>query len=237
MIKKHVSVIILAAGQGKRMMAKSNKQFFKIEDKPILAYTIQCFLEHAYIDDIILVINQNEEEVVKNEVLNKYFKKNNFKMAYGGKERYNSVYNGLKVLDENTDYVLIHDGARPLVNKEEISIVVDTLRERKACVVGVPVKNTYKLVNEFKEIEYTPPREKLYSVMTPQAFHRDLIVQAYQIGIDECAHVTDDAMMVELFTDEKVLIVDGSYENIKITIPDDILTMKRIIEGRSRHKK
>jgi len=224
----YTSVIILAAGQGKRMNAHKNKQFLKVFGKAILLYTLEAFQKVDEIDEIIFVVNKKENNEIKRNIVDPFLEKSgiNLKLVVGGKERYDSVYNGLKVLNGQCRYVLVHDGARPLVSKEEIISVLDGLNESKACVLGVKAKNTFKLVNKSGYVENTLSRERLYSILTPQGFHKSVIKEAYDRGIKNAAGITDDGMMVEQYTDYMVKIIEGTYENIKITTPEDLLLME-----------
>ena len=226
------TAIILAAGQGKRMKSNRNKQFLEVKGKPIVVYTIDAFLKHPYIEDILLVVNENEVEVMEKEIVTKYFEKRVKKitLVVGGKERYNSVHNALAILDDACDYVLVHDGARPLVSSQEISDSVNILSSEKASVLGVKAKNTYKLINDDHYITSTVPREFLYSILTPQSFRKEIIVEAYEKGIGRFEGITDDGMMVEKALKIPVKLIEGSYNNIKITTPEDLVTMDRIVE-------
>ena len=146
----------------------------------------------------------------------------------GGKERYHSVFQGLQAVGE-TDYVLIHDGARPFLTQEIITRCIEGAKEYKACVAGMPAKDTIKLADEDQNIDSTPERSRVWMIQTPQAFEYALIKEAYTIlieqenqGIKTSIPVTDDAMVVEYFLNQKVHLVYGSYENIKITTPEDM---------------
>lgn len=228
----YTTVIILAAGQGKRMNSDRNKQFLEVNNKAIIAYTIEAFVKHLDIDEIILVVNSREIRLMKEEIVNKYFSKSGkvISIIEGGKERYDSVYRGLCALSSTTDYVLIHDGARPLVSSKEISDSVKILEKEKASILGVKAKNTYKLVDVEGYVSQTVPRANLYSILTPQSFHKDVIIEAYEKGMGKVEGITDDGMMVEKTLDIAVKLVEGSYNNIKITTPDDLITMKKLIE-------
>lgn len=230
------TAIILAAGQGKRMNAGKNKQFLMVNDKPILTYTMEAFISTKLVDDIILVVNPRERDEINKGIIEPYFKGESIsiRICDGGSERYNSVYKGLMMVDNETEYVLIHDGARPLVSYKEISDSINHLKNNTACVLGVKAINTYKLVDENKKVMSTVPRERLYSILTPQSFHKDIIVNAYKKGIEFPKGITDDGMMVEKFSDESVYIVEGSYENIKITTPEDLITMENILNNHSK---
>ena len=150
----------------------------------------------------------------------------------GGAERYDSVYHGLCAIDK-TDYVLIHDGARPFVDNEIILRSMEAAKAYQACVVGMPVKDTIKVIDEKEFAKETPDRETLWMIQTPQAFSYPLIYESYktlhnslteakQSISSEEIKVTDDAMVVELFSDVSVKLVRGSYQNIKITTPEDL---------------
>lgn len=225
------SVIIVAAGSGKRMNLDINKQYIKIDGKEVIAHTIEVFYNNENIDEIIVCIKKEEESFFKTEILNKY-NFENIKIAYGGKERQDSIYNGLKKLDSNSDIVLIHDGARPFVSHAIINNVIEETKDKKAVVVGVPVKDTIKVVDD-GIVKDTPSREKLWSAQTPQTFEKDLIVRAYENAYKNNFYGTDDSMLVE-FLGQEVKMVLGSYENIKITNPEDINVAKQILELRKK---
>ena len=144
------------------------------------------------------------------------------KIVKGGKERYHSVFQGLSAC-EHTDYVLIHDGARPFIEQEVIRHIMDEVQKKHACIAAVPVKDTIKKVDENGKVEDTPPRKSLYTVQTPQAFSYSLIYDSYQKMIaDGREDVTDDAMVVEAYGKVPVYVIDGSYRNFKITTPEDL---------------
>ncbi len=213
-------VIIVAAGTGSRMKANINKQFIKLNDKEIITYTIEKFYNNKNINDIVIVVKEDEVEFFKKEILVKY-NFNNIKIAYGGKERQDSVYNGIKVLDKNCKYVLVHDGARPFVNEDIINRSLEEVQKYKSVVVGVPVKDTIKVVNNNNYIVDTPNRSTLWSVQTPQTFDYSVIKRAYEDAFDNNFYGTDDAMLVERIG-YTVKMIYGSYNNIKVTTTEDI---------------
>ncbi len=225
------TAIILAAGQGKRMNSNCSKQFLEVKGKPIIVYTIEAFIKHPYIDDIILVVHEQEVKTMQVDIVDQYFghEKLEVNIVIGGHERYNSVYNGLRQLSQETDKVLIHDGARPLVSEKEITDAVNILKTEKAAILGVKAKNTYKLVDDYHYVTKTIPRASLYSILTPQSFRKDIIIEAYEKGLANVDGVTDDGMMVEKTLGIPVKLIEGSYENIKITTPEDLLTMENFI--------
>lgn len=213
-------VIIVAAGSGSRMNRGINKQFIKLEEKEIIAHTIEKFYKNENIDDIVIVIKENEEEYFIENIINKY-NFNNIKLAYGGNERQDSVYNGIKKLNKNCNIVLVHDGARPFVNENIIKRSIDEAKKNNAVVVGVPVKDTIKVVNKDGNIVDTPNRSLLWSVQTPQTFKYEVITKAYEDAYNNNYYGTDDAMLVERIG-YNVKMVEGSYDNIKITTEEDL---------------
>lgn len=213
-------VVIVAAGTGSRMNMGINKQFIKLEGKEIIAYTIEKFYNNSNIEDIVVVVKEDESEFFKKEILDKYNFKN-VKIAYGGKERQDSVYNGLKLLDEKCDVVLIHDGARPFVSDKIIDKSIEEAKEHNAIVVGVPVKDTIKVIDNDKNIVDTPNRSVLWAVQTPQTFDYNILIDAYKDAFKNKFYGTDDAMLVERIG-YKVKMLEGSYNNIKITTQEDL---------------
>ena len=226
-MKERCIAIVLAAGQGKRMGGTVHKQYLDLGGKPILAHTLKVFEDSDLIDEVLLVTGADERGWVRKTIVENYGFRKVTEIISGGKERYDSVWNGLQNLDqreekENT-YVFIHDGARPFVNDVMLQRAYKEVRQSKACVVGMPVKDTIKIVNENLEAEETPERKRLWMVQTPQAFHASLIIEAYRkMMVVQHDHVTDDAMAVELMMQHPVKMVEGSYENIKITTPEDL---------------
>lgn len=221
-------VVIVAAGTGSRMNMGINKQFIKLEGKEIIAYTIEKFYNNSNIEDIVVVIKEDESEFFKKEILDKYNFKN-IKIAYGGKERQDSVYNGLKSLDKKCDVVLIHDGARPFVSDKIIDNCIEEVKEHKAIVVGVPVKDTIKVIDNDKNIVDTPNRSVLWAVQTPQTFDYNILIDAYKDAFKSGFYGTDDAMLVERIG-YKVKMVEGSYNNIKITTQEDLSVGSQILK-------
>ena len=213
-------VVIVAAGSGSRMKRDINKQFIKLDGKEIIAYTIEKFYKSEDIDDIVIVIKENEEKYFIENIINKYGF-DNIKLAYGGKERQDSVYNGIKKLNRNCEIVLIHDGARPFVNENIIKNSIKEAKENNAVVVGVPVKDTIKVVDSDGNIVDTPNRSLLWSVQTPQSFKYEIITRAYEYAYSNDYYGTDDAMLVE-HIGYNVKMIEGSYDNIKITTEEDL---------------
>ncbi|PKM93386.1 MAG: 2-C-methyl-D-erythritol 4-phosphate cytidylyltransferase [Firmicutes bacterium HGW-Firmicutes-1] len=223
---KKIGVIIPAAGQGKRMKADTSKQYIEVEGKPILAYTIEKFQQSSLVDEIVIVVGQNEVEYVEKYIKNRYNFTKIKSIIKGGKERQDSVFEGLKVLSQDIDIVLIHDGVRPLIRIESIDFIIEETIKYKACILGVNVKDTIKVIDEYKNVVNTPDRNQLYAIQTPQAFQKELILLAYKESMKDGFRGTDDSTLVERYTDTKVKIVEGSYMNIKITTPEDFIFFK-----------
>ena len=214
--------IVLAAGKGRRMGTEIPKQFLDLNGKPLLYYSLKTFQDSPLIHEIILVINEEYQEYCREKILKPYGLTKVSKMTEGGAERYDSVYAGLKACD-GCDYVFIHDGARPFVNEDMIWRCIESVRENQACVVGMPAKDTVKIADEDGYISSTPSRDKVWIVQTPQVFAYELVFGAYSRMLEsDAAGITDDAMVVESFGNQKVKLIKGSYENIKITTPEDI---------------
>ena len=222
MKKQPCTAIVLAAGSGKRMGTKVQKQYLELAGKPILYYSLQAFEDSPLIDDIILVTGEEEIAYCKEEIVEKYQIKKVRKIVAGGKERYHSVHNGLQEVDFG-GYVFIHDGARPFVTNEIIERAYNEVIECRACVVGMPVKDTIKIADEEGYIAQTPNRAFVWQIQTPQVFETELVKAAYAKLMEQPdVNVTDDAQVVESMMYEDVKLVKGSYENIKITTPEDL---------------
>lgn len=224
---KKVSAICLAAGRGKRMESKIHKQYLLLEEKPVLYYCLRAF-ENSPVEEVVLVTGAGEEEYCREQIVELYGFTKVKTIVAGGKERYHSVYEGLKAL-QPCDYVLIQDGARPFLTEEIIVRCMEGAFRYDACVAGMPVKDTIKMADDAGNIDHTPDRSKVWMIQTPQAFSTELIREAYdkliqaeKEGKAADVTITDDAMVVEYFMNRKVHLVQGSYENIKITTPEDM---------------
>lgn len=222
MVKKKCTAIVLAAGQGKRMGTKVQKQYLLLAGKPVLYYSLKAFQDSEVIDDIYLVTGKGDEEFCRKEIIDKYGFQKVSHILCGGAERYHSVWNALQNLDEE-GYVFIHDGARPFVSPEIISRAYEEVQNSGACVVGMPVKDTIKIADENDNVAATPERSRVWMVQTPQVFEAMLVKNAYAKLIESGnTSATDDAMVVEMMNGCSIKLVEGSYENIKITTPEDL---------------
>ena len=216
------TAIVLAGGTGKRMHSHIHKQYLTLAGKPVLYYALKAF-EESDITDIILVTGADEEAYCKRKIIDKYHIGKVKAIVPGGVERYHSVYAGLCAA-EGADYVLIHDGARPLVSADIIKRSMQAVKEYRACVAGMPVKDTIEIADEDGYAKLTPERSKVWQIQTPQSFSYPLVYEAYRKMLaDEDSAITDDAMVVERMTNQPVKLIEGNYRNIKITTPEDML--------------
>ena len=217
-----VSAIILAAGSGSRMKSDKAKQFIEINGKPLMYYSIRVF-DASVVDEIILVTRGQDIDYVRKEIVEKYGFNKVRKVIAGGKERFESVSKGLKVCDKRNKIVMIHDAARPCVTNRMILDSISGARRYKACTVAMPVKDTIKIVNEDGFGVETPDRNTVYQIQTPQTFDRKLLEEAYdRLRVSGDRDITDDTMILERYMDVQSKMIEGSYENIKVTTPEDI---------------
>lgn len=256
-----VVAIVPAAGLGKRFGEEKNKPFYPLMDKPLIVWALEKMQEADEITEIIPVLKE-EDLILCGEIVEKYNITKVRRIVPGGKERQDSVYNGMKMLDDNTSIVVIHDGARPFVDKELIRSTIDGLKGYEGAIAAVPVKDTIKevygrgdyhpgitgergmslftdgeqrsrrigTVPEYTEyiVKNTLNRNVLWAIQTPQVFHFNKIKEAYEKAIADKYYATDDAALIEHYGG-KVKIVMGSYRNIKITTPEDMLIAEAFI--------
>lgn len=220
--------VVVAAGKGRRMEANINKQFLRIKDKPLLYYSLNTFSNSDLIDGIIIVCAESEIDYCKKEIVEKYKINKVLKIVAGGKERQDSVYNGLKAI-EDCEIVLIHDGARPFINDDIIESGIKYAEIYGACTCGVMPKDTIKIRNKEGFSTETPDRNKLFLVQTPQCFKYNLIINCHEKLVQESITVTDDTTVVEHYNHE-VYLYQGSYKNIKVTTPEDLDIAEKILE-------
>lgn len=229
-MKEKITAIILAAGSGRRMNSAVPKQYLLLDGRPVLYYTLRAFEESA-VTDIVLVIGADEMEYCGQKFMEKYRLSKITAVVAGGRERYHSVYEGLKAA-AGSDYVLIHDGARPFVTADVIARSIEAVKVSGACAAGMPVKDTIKVVDADGLVKETPVRSTLWQIQTPQSFSCPLITRAYKemIASGRESSVTDDAMVLERMTGQRVRVIEGDYRNIKITTPEDLLVAEAYIK-------
>lgn len=235
-MKEKCTAIVLAAGRGKRMHSSIQKQFLELQGHPILYYSLRCFQDSDIIRDIILVTSEDAVTYCREEIVNRYGFTKVHSVIPGGKERYDSVYAGLLAC-RDTDYVFIHDGARPFLTEEILQRGLAGVKKSGACVIGMPAKDTIKLVDGNQDVEETLCRENVWIIQTPQIFAYSLIRDAHErLRRKNMCDVTDDAMVVERESGVKIHLERGSYENIKITTPEDLLIAEAFLGQRSEGK-
>ena len=225
-------VVIPAAGQGKRMNAGKNKLFIELSGIPIIIYTLRVFEEDPKCQGIILAINPREE-VIFSELIDAYGLKKVKRLVPGGAERQQSVFNGLKQVE--ADIVLVHDGARPFIQEDLIHQLTEAASLHAGAIVAVPVKDTIKKVQDRSVVE-TVERSSLWSVQTPQAFRVSILYKAHQEAEDDQFLGTDDASLLERMG-EQVVIIEGDYDNIKITTQEDLYFAEAILKKKANVKK
>ena len=222
----NIGAIIPAAGQGKRMKKDINKQYLQLGDRPLLAHTLEIFDNNNYINQIIVVVKEDEMDYCQEKILDKYCFED-LKLVAGGETRQQSVYAGLTAFSPAINYVIIHDGARPLISKDLLDKVIEKLSSHKALTTAIPVKDTIKIINKENFVQKTPDRDNLRAIQTPQAFEYDLIYEAHK-NYDGNIKATDDASLVENMG-HKVKVIQGESNNIKITTPIDLVYAQNIL--------
>lgn len=229
--------IVLAGGKGSRMQSDVPKQYMELLGKPLLYYSLKAF-EDSDVELVVLVTAEGDEEYCRKELVERFGLTKVVAVTAGGAERYASVWNGLQCLKERMqtdepDYVLIHDGARPLVTADLINRLLEETKHYSACVAGMPVKDTIQMTDERGTITLTPKRDSLWTAQTPQSFEFSLAYDSYEQLMQELEiNVTDDAMVVGLYHDVPIQMVRGSYKNIKVTTPEDLVLAEVFLKKR-----
>jgi 2-C-methyl-D-erythritol 4-phosphate cytidylyltransferase len=227
----YLSAIVLAAGRGRRLGSGIPKPLVAIGSKPAIIYPLQVLNKHPSVQDIIVVVNARNSKGIIGKIREYRIDKVRCVVA-GGRRRQDSVYNGLKVIDPRSDLVLIHDGARPFIDRKTLSCLIGEAKENGATICAVPVKATIKTVVRSPScgmrnltVKRTLNRDELWEVQTPQVFKKDWLAEAFRKF--NRSSVTDDSTLVEMLG-KKVGVVLGSYDNIKVTTPQDLLIAEAI---------
>lgn len=241
MKEKRCVMILLAAGSGSRMKSGTAKQFMLLKDKPLIWYSLDTVEKSQLIDECILVTAEKDIAYMRREIVERYGFHKVSAIVPGGSERWESVANAVQTLENDgaeEDYVFIHDGARPFLTQQILENIYLEVKEHRACVAAVPSKDTVRLSDENGFAKCTPDRRGVWIIQTPQAFETGLLVKAYRmlreradrLGKESIA-VTDDAGVVELFTEQRIRLVEGSYDNIKVTTPGDMKIAEAFLEA------
>lgn len=236
--KAKICAVVLAAGSGSRMHTAEKKQFMDLCGLPVVVHSLLAFEKNENIDSVVVVTAK--EDVHRMLLLSLRYNLRKVKnIAEGGDMRFKSVYSGLKTVEADTDYVLIHDGARPLLSQELIDRCCEYVKIYKACVAAVPVTDTIKIADDRMFIKETVDRSRLWAVQTPQAFSYSIFMKAYNKLYEtireynsDPSRITDDAMIVENMGDRPVHFVPGEYSNIKITTQEDMTVAEAFINKR-----
>jgi 2-C-methyl-D-erythritol 4-phosphate cytidylyltransferase len=228
-----VAAIIVAAGEGRRFGGSVPKTYLPLAGRPMIMRTLErCFAARS-IGDIIVVVGDSElsrcEELIRSDAA---FQNRSWSLQTGGPTRQQSVRRGLEKIPPETELVVIHDGARPLVSPDLIDRCVALAREKDAVIAGVRARDTIKIVGSDYRVASTPDRSSLWEIQTPQVFRREVICAAHEAARAAGIEATDDSMLVER-TGQAVFVVEGDRSNIKVTLPEDILFAEVLIrEGR-----
>jgi 2-C-methyl-D-erythritol 4-phosphate cytidylyltransferase len=221
--------IIPAGGSGKRMQERLSKPYLSVDGKPILVHTLSVFQRSPDIDEIVLVVLEEDIQLVRQMIVKSQGISKVRHVVAGGKQRQDSVRNGLAVVDDQADIVLIHDAVRPFISESLIRLTVREAEIHGAVTVGMPVKDTIKRVDTGGWIVETLNRQVLWMTQTPQAFRRSVIQEAYRRADEDQFYGTDDASLVERMGC-RVKMIAASYANIKITTPEDLLMAEFLIK-------
>ncbi|MBP1708371.1 MAG: 2-C-methyl-D-erythritol 4-phosphate cytidylyltransferase [Deltaproteobacteria bacterium] len=225
-----VTAVIVSAGIGQRFMDGKKKQFLPLAGKPVLAHTLDPFERCPLVNAVVLVVGQEDMDFCLKEIVEKYQYKKISRIVPGGKTRQESVKNGVGAVPEDVEMVVIHDGVRPFVTREMIEESVRSAIRFQAVVVATPVKDTIKTVDAGGSIRETLDRNSLWQVQTPQTFRTRIIRDALRKAAEDGFLGTDDASLVERMG-INVHVVQGSYANIKITTPEDLLLATFLLQA------
>ena len=228
------AAVLLAGGSGSRMGGKVKKQYLELAGKPLMVYALNTF-QHSFVEELILVAAQGDEDYVRREIVAKYGLDKVKAVVPGGRERYHSVHCGLQAVTD-AGVILIHDLARPFVTEEMIRRAVDEAMVSRAAVVGISVKDTIRITDADGYGVETPKRSTLMAAQTPQVFEAALVRECYDrlLAEEEAVlsggtEITDDGQVVELFSDVRVKMVGGAASNIKVTVPEDLTAAEAIL--------
>jgi 2-C-methyl-D-erythritol 4-phosphate cytidylyltransferase len=229
------SAIIVSAGKGVRMNRSTPKQYLLLQGKPVLCHTVMAFNKCPEVDEILLVVPEKDIQYCRERLLSGLHLETPVKVLAGGERRQDSVFNGILSIDDRHGIVVIHDGVRPLIQPEMISRCIDNAKLSGACILGVPLQDTLKMVDKDSLIQATIDRENLWAAQTPQAFHYQLIRDAHETAAKAGVETTDDAALLERMG-LRVHILRGTGENLKITTNDDLVLADAILSKIKQEK-
>ena len=230
-----VVAVVPAGGLGKRMGAGTPKQFLMLDGVPMMLHSLRVLDRAPSVTEVVLVVPKAEQARVLTEVVDRYGLKKVLKVVPGGATRHESVHHGLNEVDDDFEIVVVHDAVRPFVTEDLIERSIEAARKHGGAIAAVPMKDTPKQTGPDGLIHKTLDRAGLWLAQTPQTFRRALVVEAYRKAGVEHVHATDDAALVERLG-HQVGIVEGSWENIKITTPEDMVLAEAILAARKVKK-
>lgn len=226
-----VVAVVPAGGTGKRMGAGTSKQFLMLDGVPMMLHALRVLERAPGVTEVVLVVPKEERDRALSEVVERYGLKKVLKVVPGGATRQESVQHGLNEVGEDVEIVVVHDAVRPFITEDRIERSIEAARKHGGAIVAVPMKDTPKQAGPDRLIQRTLDRTDLWLAQTPQTFRRALVVEAYRKAAIAHVHATDDAALVERLG-HKVAIVEGSWENIKITTPEDMILAEAILAAR-----
>ena len=230
-----IVAVVPAGGLGRRMGAGTPKQFLMLDGVPMMLHSLRVLDRAPSVTEVVLVVPKEEQARVLTEVVDRYGLKKVLKVVPGGATRQESVHHGLNEVDDDVEIVVVHDAVRPFVTEDLIERSIEAARKHGGAIAAVPMKDTPKQTGTDGLIHKTLDRAGLWLAQTPQTFRRALVVEAYRKAGVEHVHATDDAALVERLG-HKVAIVEGSWENIKITTPEDMILAEAILAARKGKK-
>jgi len=227
--------IIVSAGKGVRMNRPTPKQYLLLQGRPVLCHTVMAFNKCSEVDKIVLVVPEKDIQYCREQLLSALCIDTPLKVLAGGKRRQDSVFNGILSIDDRDAIVVIHDGVRPLIRPEMIALCIKKAKISGACILGVPLQDTLKMVDSDSLIQRTIHRERLWTAQTPQAFHYQLIRDAHEAAAKAGVEATDDAALLErMGLPVNILLSTGN--NLKITTNDDLLLADAILSQIKQEK-
>ncbi|MDD4171285.1 MAG: 2-C-methyl-D-erythritol 4-phosphate cytidylyltransferase [Syntrophomonas sp.] len=227
----NLRVVIAAAGKGSRMKSNTNKQYMLLNGRPVLSYSLEFFEKLDIVEEIVVVCGHDEVDLCNREIIRRFKYNKVSAVVPGGKERQDSVWAGLKQLGTDTDWVAVHDGARPLLSEEVFFRLLKEAQYWGAAIPGITSKDTVKLVDRDGFVRQTLDRGSVHAIQTPQVFNYPELLTAYREAYTEGFLGTDDASLFERYIG-RVKVVAGDYNNIKITTPEDMIAAEALLEGR-----
>ncbi len=225
----NLRVVIAAAGSGSRMGSKTNKQYIQLGTRPLLTYSLDTFEKMEIVKDIIIVAKEPEIEYCEKAVVKACGYKKVSRVIAGGLERQDSIWLGLNELDKDTDYVAVHDGARPFVTVELVMRILEAAVRWGAAIPAVAVRDTLKKVDKDNFVRQTLDRAAIFAIQTPQIFRYGELYKSYEYAREQGINATDDASLYEKYIG-RVKVVPGDYNNLKITTPEDLVIARTILE-------